>query len=260
MPGRNSRKGKIAAAKVRRRRRAIKYDPNTPLTISGLVAWYDFSNVSTLFQDTARTTPITTDGQEILGATDLSGTDKHLNGGTTGPTYETDVKNGLSVGRGNGTDSSMVFTIDTVQPVTIFAVVSHATGDVASNRGFISGENTRPYIFAPSTDVWSFYAGTIVNSAVAIGTSHHVITAKFNGASSVLYRDGTSIATGNPGTGSFDFDGDDRARLFSSSGSAGTAGEYWAGDLGEVLIYDTALSDDNRARVENYLRAKWATP
>jgi hypothetical protein len=234
--------------------------PFSPTDIEGLVAWYDFSNVATLWQDTARTSAITTDGQEILGVTDQSGNANHLDGGTTGPTYETNVKNGLSVGRGNGTDSSLVTSgIDTPQPVTILAVVAHSTGDVSSNRGFLSGENTRPYIFVPSTDVWSFYAGTAVNSAVAVGTSHHVITAKFNGASSVLYRDGTSIATGNPGTGGFDFDGDDRTRLFSSSGSAGTGGEYWAGDIGELLIFDTALSDTDRGALEDHLQEKWGT-
>jgi hypothetical protein len=34
----------------------------------------------------------------------------------------------------------------------------------------------------------------------------------------------------------------------------------WFGDLGELVVYDAALSDDDRRAVENYLAARYALP
>ena len=35
---------------------------------------------------------------------------------------------------------------------------------------------------------------------------------------------------------------------------------HFQGDIGEIIIYDTALTDENRQRVESYLRSRWGTP
>ncbi len=35
---------------------------------------------------------------------------------------------------------------------------------------------------------------------------------------------------------------------------------FLAGDEAEILIYDSVLSAADRVKVEDYLRAKWATP
>jgi hypothetical protein len=34
----------------------------------------------------------------------------------------------------------------------------------------------------------------------------------------------------------------------------------WFGDLAELVVYDAALSDDDRRAVENYLAARYALP
>jgi hypothetical protein len=55
--------------------------PFTPLTLfSGgqYGAWYDFTDMSTLFQDAARTIPVTAAGQTVAGVTDKSGRGLHL--------------------------------------------------------------------------------------------------------------------------------------------------------------------------------------
>ena len=39
----------------------------------------------------------------------------------------------------------------------------------------------------------------------------------------------------------------------SGTGSANP----WSGDIAEIMIYDTALSDDDRQAVEQYLKVKW---
>jgi hypothetical protein len=44
---------------------------------AGNVLWIDASDISTLWQDTARTIPVTADGQPCFGITDLSGQGNH---------------------------------------------------------------------------------------------------------------------------------------------------------------------------------------
>ena len=55
-------------------------------------AWYDPSDLSTLFQDSAGTTPVTADGDPVGLMLDKSGNDNHASQSTTAakPTYRTD--------------------------------------------------------------------------------------------------------------------------------------------------------------------------
>lgn len=70
----------------------------TPDSFSGLTIWLNFTDTANLFQDTAGTSPVTTDGQNIKRATnDAGGTafTESLNC----PIYKANIVNGKSVGR-----------------------------------------------------------------------------------------------------------------------------------------------------------------
>ena len=74
------------------------YNPNwTPNDLANVLAWYDFSDVDTLFQDSSRTTPVTAEDQYILGVTNKAQDAYHLVGsGATQPQYKLNTQNGLS--------------------------------------------------------------------------------------------------------------------------------------------------------------------
>jgi hypothetical protein len=40
-------------------------------------------------------------------------------------------------------------------------------------------------------------------------------------------------------------------------GASENGGFSWIGDIAEIIIYNTALSDANRSAVESYLISKW---
>lgn len=64
----------------------------SPTDVSGLIAWYDPSDLTTLFQDAAMTIPVTADGQPVGAMRDKSGNGYHLTQSTASarPTYRTD--------------------------------------------------------------------------------------------------------------------------------------------------------------------------
>lgn len=64
--------------------------PWTPASLAGVTAWIDAANAATIFQDAARTTPVTADAQPVGGVADASGHGNHAQQGTAGrrPTYK----------------------------------------------------------------------------------------------------------------------------------------------------------------------------
>lgn len=71
----------------------------TPASLPNLSAWYDFSQIASLWQDAARTTPVTADGQSIRGVTDLSGNGFHGSEAGAVPVFKTGIRNNNSVSR-----------------------------------------------------------------------------------------------------------------------------------------------------------------
>jgi hypothetical protein len=127
------------------------------------------------------------------------------------------------------------------QPGTIILGISNGdtathiifTGSSGTNRWQLSNDSTDDLVmFAPGTEF-----DTTINSPIG----NHVLTCEFNGASSKLRRDGTQIATGNPGTGGTN-------RL--------TIGAVWDGTFGgafgiySILFINRLLTSDERDRAE----------
>jgi len=80
-----------------------------PTNISGLQLWLDGSDISTLFQDSAKTTPVTSDGDVVGAWADKSGNSKDALQATTAnkPLYKTAIQNGKSLVRFDGTDDKL---------------------------------------------------------------------------------------------------------------------------------------------------------
>jgi hypothetical protein len=229
------------------------------------VAWYDFSDIASLFQDTGRTTVVTTNGQNIKGVTDKStaGTN-HLSEATNFPTYVSSGVNGLS----NANFSAHATTLgvnDTASlsltAGTIFGVAKHT--EVTNNVdlfGKSDGSNVE-YGIRLGT------AGTIYNFQIFDGANNdttattggdphngtqHIATADFNSSAEHIWLNSANLGS-NVSTIHV-FDGTGRFAIGSIIGGA-IIGSYC-----EFIVYNTVLSSGNRASVEAYLKAKWGTP
>jgi hypothetical protein len=217
---------------------------------AGLVGHYNFSLASSVFSDTARTTPATADGP-IGGVTDLSGLGNHLTQATNGPTYKTGILNGLSVARFDGTNDFLTATaLSTSQPMTLFFVLQKGSGiNFRVVCDGLDASNNTTFYRANANNGWNLYAGTGLPDGTVTDAAFHIYSVVFNGASSALYEDGVSRVSGNAGTNGY-------LTGFRLGADRNGAGLY-DGDVAEVLLYDRVLSDPELAQVLAYLQDRW---
>ena len=228
-----------------------------PTSISGLVSWYDFADITTLYTDSARTTPVAADNDLIGGVTNKSTDARHLSGsGVTRPSYKANIQNGKSVARYDGGDV-LTLTAAALSAFTVF-VVFKATAN--STRGVFEYRASGSVGFRIHNDysssTWettiTYYsgAGEGLNrklASLSLPTSYLVdvfksnTTARRNGADATL-----SSATAGWVTTAYGLVGQ----------MAGYAS--LAGDIAEIILYDSLLSAGNVSKVEAYLNAKWA--
>lgn len=225
----------------------------SPTDLSGLVAWYDFSDISTLYQDSAKTTPVTSDADPIGAVVDKSGNGNDVTQGTTAakPTYKTAIQNSLSAGLGDGGDylASGAFT-EATQPTTLFLVVKNPA--IASFETITDGiSGTKRHLVQPqsSGSTLRVNAGTSLDTASGATTSTALYAIVFNGSSSIVRKDGSQINTGNAGT-----QGITGVTLFADNGGSAN----FTGYIMEYLLYDAEITGTDLSNIENYLNDKWA--
>jgi hypothetical protein len=212
----------------------------SPLSISGLVGWWDLSDLSTLWKDTARSIPVTANGDVIKGITDKSPGGHHLSQATNGPTYVDVGQNGRSLARFNGTSQNIgIAGWAQAQPVTLICAAKGTTGTSAS---LVGGTGLRIDHYGNVQ-----MAATTGVTIKAADSSQHVFAVIFNGASSKGWVDGGAGTTGNPGTSGI------TVGAFNLGGS-----DFEPCDHDEVLMYDSALSLANINAAAAYLNTKWA--
>lgn len=231
-------------------------------TVFSASEWLDWSSLATLFQDSARTTPVASDGDPIGAASDKSGASRHVIQATSSKrfTWKAAIQNGLGVGRSDGSDDFLQYGGGAVgaQPIRLFFVANVRTSGAL--RVFLDGGpgNDQIYLsdwFTGANKVEMFGGSTFVNYAEVTG-AFHLYEFFFSGASSAALLDGASVATGNPGSNGF-----------ASGLTIGTAspGNFAAAiDAGELVIFAgaaaTALTAGNLTAFRAALKAKWATP
>ena len=165
-------------------------------------AWYDPSDLSTLWQDTAGTTPVTADGDPVARMDDKSGNARHLLQSTTSrcPLYKTD--GALHWLASDGVDDWMRCTgWSLAQPWDRVSGVRQAT-NVTNSRLYGPGSGSNVLIFPSGVSpalAMNDGATACSNSDFTVGTNR-VMTDRHNGASSSLQADNLTAATGNPGT------------------------------------------------------------
>jgi hypothetical protein len=94
-------------------------------------------------------------------------------------------------------------------------------------------------------------SGPIANSGITQNVPF-LACSKYDGTNGFLWKNGSpgSIAS-SPSSGNFN------VTKYGIGNLANPTSEFWRGYIGEVIIYNTALSDTDRRNVEGYLAQKW---
>jgi hypothetical protein len=232
--------------------RTVVQAATAPYQVDGLVAWYDFSDATTLFTDTARTTLVSSDGDRIAGVQDKGPTGHHLSQTTSGqrPAYKVNIKNGLasSYWEWSRTDILVAATkFNDQKPVTFISVLDIGTqlnmsliSDPVGNGGFAWYINGGTANFARGGD---HYIGG-ANTSLWLQGTHIVIGTYSSGGHLAWYLDGVP-------DGSTDHD-----HVSGGTGTYTMIGQY-AGYLHEQMMYDTVLSATQLNVIGRYLASKW---
>jgi hypothetical protein len=230
--------------------------PWTPSKLFGRTdpwIWIDPSDLSTMFQDTAGTIPVTASGQSVALIKDKSGNGYNLTQATAAsqPTFQQDAngKRSLLFDGVNDYMDSPSFASVFAQPTylcTGFKVTTVPSSGGWYLYGSVAGNPNQALLEVSSTK-FIYYAGsTFVNTSVAADTAAHVATITYNGASSSFRMDGASVATGNPGSQGFS-----SLRL----GSTGALSVYAAASIYGIVLADNSFVAE-QAPLETWMGRK----
>jgi hypothetical protein len=263
----------------------------SPAQITGLQLWLDASDSSTLFNATTGGSLVASDGA-VARLEDKSGNGRHATQATSGnrPLRKTAIQGGKDVLRFDGSNDSLSIASSTATFkflhgafATVLYVARYGTSaDPNAQYGLIStggASGDEIGYFHSFDDRVSLTANNAISSSAirdesgfrawlnrvngrvapnAFIACSEVIDAgnatadnrsivRINGGSAIQGNSLTNSPSGN--NSQFDLT---IGVIISSSPTA-----HMLGDIAEIIVYDTALSDANRSAVESYLMSKW---
>jgi hypothetical protein len=235
-----------------------------PRQISGLALWLDGADASTLFQNSDGTVPATATSDPVGYWGDKSGNARHATQTTAAnrPTVSTTTLNGRRTLGFDGSDDRLdIAALDTT-PATVFSVVRHNSGTTTAAR--------TPYAFS---DGASYLHAQFIQSGASqmIGLTHNSSRSSFTadkidvlGASFLLTSSQSSVGGGL--VGRVNGSGLPFTVAVQDAGGANRVGcrfrnsandQFWNGQIAELLVYQSDLTDAQIARVERYLASRW---
>jgi hypothetical protein len=246
-----------------------------PTSISGLQCWLDAADATTLFDATTGGSLVAADGG-VARWEDKSGNGRHFSQSDSAkrPQRKTAQQNGLDSLLFDGSNDSLIgsnFSSGTGGLSILLVVKRNATGanHELINKGVDNGGWMVKFAAANTVEVSSYRDSTLNNNTIRATTSSVAATGytvlstvagsgAFNTAS--VFRNGTSqamsAATEAGTNGRTPSTGSDPVRI-GVQVYAGVDYFTYNGNIAEIIIYDSALSDTDRGLVESYLMSKW---
>ena len=226
-----------------------------PLTLSPSL-WLDASDTNTLYDATSGGSLVAPDGG-VARWEDKSANARHATQATAGlrPLRKAATLNGKSVLRFDGVDDVLAHSLGVVGDNTVFMVVKSTAAGGGTRILFSATSPNDPlnaYLREDNASNWGVYRiSGLKSSGQSVIGAYKIISTQSVGANGSFTQNGTLIPFTDTG-----FYSD--ANLRRGIGGNGFGAENFNGDIAEILVFPTALSTTDRAKVESYLNAKWA--
>jgi hypothetical protein len=241
-----------------------------PTDISGLLAWYDLSDSTQLYTDTAMTANVTGDGDLVRAVADQSGNAHHIKTTADGyrPVYKTGIVNGEDVLRfAGGEFLKTVSEATNISNKKSIFVVHYRTGDSTWQCPLSMDNSIYPrmgfFITQHDVDTPSFYFNvdpnaadqrTVTGATVDVDYLTWCLQAGFVTPTTQSQRINTIV---QPDTETFTLTDTGAYSKHVWLGCYGTETWKYSGDIAEVVIYDSDLTSVEIEQVESYLASKY---
>ncbi len=241
--GIQNRMRNLACRRVRALSHSVSAPAFSPTDIAGLAYWFKADALVGYSQNDTVTSLPDSSGNG-LDATKASGD----------PTYQPNQQNGKpavvidSAINNIGCFETGAWAV--AQPQTVYMALKLDTTP-NNARTLLSGSGSDKMRFYIDGSDLTLYAGSATDPKItSLANAWCIITGVFNGASSLIAKNGDADVTGNPGTGS-------ATSKIQINGSAG-GNELDKVSWGEILVYAGAHDAGQRSNVVNYLNSRWA--
>jgi hypothetical protein len=234
-----------------------EFDPSDLFALGEIGIWYDPSDLSTLWQDTAGTVPITTDGQAVARIDDKSGNGVNATQSTTSkrPLYKTDgSKHWLQFDGSNDNLVTGNVNFSGIDEISIFSGMTYTGASIMiffepTSQGWQLAKDTTDYLFRSNGTVFPVIAKyTITNNP---NPSEWTMTAGISDDSIIGRLDQSEVtsSTADQGFGNYD---NDPVYIGARTGSS----LFWNGKLFGVIVRGKLSSSQEIADAESYMAGK----
>lgn len=235
--------------------------PATLPVMNGLTVWLDASDLSTLFQDTAGSVPVTATSQNVGKWLDKSGNANHGTGSPTKPIYTAGFKgNGVRSLGGTSYTSTAGGSTTGGNSRTYFFVCSDYSTASGGPWYYILAQGTS----CPGWGLTGYSAGNLKwglaycgggigdhwgPTNATSGTTPYIFCMHYDGVTGTLFINNVAD-TGGGGTMT-------NVSTTIEIGR-GTFGESASITAYELVVYNRAVTSAERTQISDYLNAKWA--
>lgn len=205
-----------------------------------------------------------TDGSTVYRWNDLSGNNRHVyaQDSTKRPVYKLDQIGGKPALVWDGVNDCLTNTFTDSLPKSVFLVLSNTTAKTffleqgtiyndSSGDWFFQGSNNSSWAFKPAASGQYYGYG----AASWAGNGITFVTLIYSGSAAAKYykaavEQSNGTITGSPVSGNI-------SRPFNIGSRNNGSGLVMGGSIAELIIYSGAISDADRDRVHDYIRARY---
>ncbi len=234
-----------------------------PTYIPNCVLWLDAADSNTLFTDSAGTQKVSPFNRTVSHWKDKSPSGNNATNTTAQPTYSYNTLNNLNVINFNGaqylTLSTATMPTGSTQCSFFFVVRTTSLGTQVFFTYGANPNNTNqnPQFFYGSGSLTiDTYGSSAISDSTNFVNSYVIVSSRFLTNASEAWDNGASFS-GTPPAGFTLNTGTGWASL-GVGRVLSTLNYYLTGQIAEVIIYNRAISTDERQQIEGYLAAKWA--
>lgn len=232
---------------------------------AGMLVWLKADKGT--YSDNGLTTPVSTDGSTVKGWADQSGNTNNATGGNTFASslvLKTNIQNGLPVLRASGS-ANIGLTTGTLSPSitypwTAFIVIRVSTwangarilrGNQSSGVGDCLGLSGSSPNFGISCDDFS---GTILTDSDLTVNTFGVLRAIYQGSQTTTHMQ-LQVNAGTTQDSDLHHTASTTALQIANRATNGSS--PLTGDIGEIIVYNGALTAGQQSQAISYLRGRW---